>query len=536
MNFKTKEERVRKKISLFGFLLIFIWMVGTKAQVQRNNQFADTTNVNQSTTTNSITKLERVEWSGIHLLGLRAFGHWLPVDKGTSFFGLYLGSNTPYFRINGKDNTIFRGLGRENNFLQVILPTSHSRKVLRDFIGTNNKALGYLGTFDNQIGTGEKIYMVSKAASIAGEAMFYSGLFLSTVTYNINHLKKLSIPGAYMWLIGILGKFIGSTIEEKAFAFLDRAVEEFNTSQSKGSALPSDTSHVSVRGENNRSLAANKYVIPSHTSDSSYVSVKKESVYSTQKNKDVKSAEKSTSTKCTLFGAFSLPSGDFASDNIYDENSGWAKNGFGLGFDMSIPLGSPGWNFIVSLSYIRNGTSGDTENEVQKEWESYLDTYLFYVYDVYYADVSVTASIDPWENVPIMGGLKYRTSLSPTVSFYAMGMAGINVVIAGVQEIKADAEWYDEWFDYNELTIKQKNSFHSATAMCFSIGGGILLNNQINIGLRYFNLGKANIKGKTEIRYEHYDETLGTDISRESYDIKLKKPISVVLLTFGINF
>jgi len=223
---------MKSRVFAFGFvgyLFILILALELKAQTQENSHPTNIIDAGQSIAADSVTKIERVEWTGVHLLGLRVFGHWRPVDKGTSFLGLYLGSNTPHFRLNEENKTIFRGLGRESGFMQLLFPTSHTRRNIRDFIITNDDAFGCLQTFDKQIGTGEKIYMVSKASSLIGEAMFYSGLFFGAVTSNIDLMKKISIPGLSLFIVGTVGRFIGIMVEEKAFVFLDDAVEKYNT-------------------------------------------------------------------------------------------------------------------------------------------------------------------------------------------------------------------------------------------------------------------------------------------------------------------
>jgi len=178
----------------------------------------------------SVSQLERVEWSGVRLLGWKIFGRWRVVPEGGSYFlGLYTGSRSPYFRLNGDNRTIFRALGRENGFMQLLFPSWHPRKISYDLLG-GGESLQLLNSFDSQLSTGEHVYTAGSAVAFLGEAMFYTGLFLAPATGSVSPLKRLSIPGLVLYAVGSVGRLVGYIVQDKAFGFLDDAVQAFNRS------------------------------------------------------------------------------------------------------------------------------------------------------------------------------------------------------------------------------------------------------------------------------------------------------------------
>ena len=220
---------MKSKTFTLGFAVyLFILIGASNIRAQTNENYLSLDSYRKMLAADSVDQIERVEWSGIHILGLRVFGRWRSVDRGGTFLGLYTGSYTQYFRLNQDNDTVFRGLGKEDNFMQFLFPTARTRKNVRNIMSSNEKALSLLDTFDQQLGEGETIYMAGKASSLVGEVMFYSGLFFGTATGNTKLLKNLALPGLTVFIVGTIVEIIGIIVEQKAFAFLDDAVERFN--------------------------------------------------------------------------------------------------------------------------------------------------------------------------------------------------------------------------------------------------------------------------------------------------------------------
>jgi len=197
-------------------------------------------------THDKITKIERVRWSGLSVGSWRIFGSWAIAPKEVSLFG----TASPYFRLNGNDKTVFRGLGRESNLAQHILPTLHSRSQLREIISADDMASQSLMKFDNQVATGEKINAVStagvftgKTAIVAGVVMMFASLGGETEIGETPPMLKagyaVASAGISLWLVGKIGQLAGNVVTEQSFSHLDDAMRYYNNkSKQQSRCLP----------------------------------------------------------------------------------------------------------------------------------------------------------------------------------------------------------------------------------------------------------------------------------------------------------
>lgn len=197
------------------------------------------------------TKIERVRWSGLSLkiawTEWRIWGSWATARRGFSFFG----GASPYFRLNGNDRTVFRGLGRESDPVQYIFPTLRSRRKLRDIMSTSEMAYQSLEKFDAQVETGERIHMGSTALEIGGTTGMVAGftmMFLAlgqlaeTPAGEVPFLAKAgyrtAIIGLYAWAVGKLGQIVSELALHQSFSHLHDAVDHFNAGRA-GTSKPS---------------------------------------------------------------------------------------------------------------------------------------------------------------------------------------------------------------------------------------------------------------------------------------------------------
>ena len=184
------------------------------------------------------TKIDRVRWSGLSLGGWKILGSWATAPIEPSLFG----TASPYFRLDGDDKTVFRGLGRESSVVQYILPTLHSRRQLRDIMGINETARQSLDKFDSQVATGEKIQMVSnslvfggKIGIVSGTVMMFLGLgeASGTVKGETPVIMKagynIAIVGISSWFAGRIGQLAGEIVAKQSFGHLNDAVTYYNT-------------------------------------------------------------------------------------------------------------------------------------------------------------------------------------------------------------------------------------------------------------------------------------------------------------------
>ncbi len=187
-----------------------------------------------------------------------------------------------------------------------------------------------------------------------------------------------------------------------------------------------------------------------------------------------------------IFGALSLPQGDFGDDDLEADN-GIAKTGFGGGLSFTFPLGAPGLGWQTDGMIIFNS----------------IDQSVFEAEDL---DVKGGR----WMNIPIMTGLKYSSGLSPMMEFFILAQVGLTLINGPDMEVsEAGMADYENW------------EIGSGTSFGFGFGAGFTLNNKLNVSLRYLALGSAEldvtIDGETVI------------------DADYEPSISMILLTAGIN-
>ena len=197
----------------------------------------------EETKTPDIAKIERVRWSGLSLGEWRIFGNWAMVPEGqVALFG----SNSPYFRINDNDKTVFRGLGRESSLAQRIFPTLRSQRKLQKIVSGNEMARQSLIKYDTQVAAGEKINMVSGGLNFGGKVGVTAGFVMMFLGFgDTNAIETGEMPsvtkagytvgiiGIAMWTIGKLGEIAGEFVTKQAFSHLYDSMEYYNKSQAK---------------------------------------------------------------------------------------------------------------------------------------------------------------------------------------------------------------------------------------------------------------------------------------------------------------
>ncbi|MDX9758324.1 MAG: outer membrane beta-barrel protein [Bacteroidota bacterium] len=208
-------------------------------------------------------------------------------------------------------------------------------------------------------------------------------------------------------------------------------------------------------------------------------------------------AAQSSDTHFALHGCLALPMGDFGDDKGTD--AGFAKMGFGAMAEFTMDIGVKGLEWASSISFLLNG--------VDKDMGPTLATSIFGqpVQDVEY-------ELGSWYNIPILTGLMYRHSVSPTIKIFGTAQLGLNVVMAPSFEFT----------DSQRASLEGTAS--TATTFELGIGAGFIFNDRFSVGARYLNLGEA------EVEYE-LDTTWG-----ESAELEADAPIGCFLIMAGIRF
>jgi len=213
-----------------------------------------------------------------------------------------------------------------------------------------------------------------------------------------------------------------------------------------------------------------------------------------------------------VYGTLSIPSGDFGDDQGFD--AGLAKTGFGAGIEFNYPLGTPGLFWTSNVWLLYNGYDVDKDDVEDAREDEFVD------YDLDIEDFDL--EIGSYLNIPIMSGLKWVLTLSPTAELYGVGQAGINFAkFPGFEENLTISDEFGNEYDY---TRQVKYSLTSSLGFCFGIG--LILNDKINIGLRYLGMREPEAEGTVEV--EFYGESGEDEFDQD-------QPISIILLTAGIS-
>ena len=100
--------------------------------------------------------------------------------------------------------------------------------------------------------------------------------------------------------------------------------------------------------------------------------------------------------------------------------------------------------------------------------------------------------------------------------------------------------YYDNYgYSYTiDYTYKRSNTYNydMSSTFAFRIGGGLVFNNRFTLGLSYWNLGSARIKGKYESERTSYNgDAVVTTKDKDKFKFKSLTP-TMVMLRFGISF
>ena len=194
--------------------------------------------------------------------------------------------------------------------------------------------------------------------------------------------------------------------------------------------------------------------------------------------------------KFAVFGAISLPAGDFGDDKLVGD--GYAKTGFGAGVDYAHPLGTPGLTWFSSAAFIYNGFDDSGFRALAEE-------------EVNNPNVDAGS----WMNIAVLSGLKYETELSPTMDFFALGQAGLDYYMPPGADIT---------FEGGSAEI----DLDSGITFGFALGAGLVFNNQFNVSLRYLSMGEPEVEGT--VTYPGGSNAMQADTG-----------ISMILLAVGYN-
>lgn len=192
----------------------------------------------------------------------------------------------------------------------------------------------------------------------------------------------------------------------------------------------------------------------------------------------------------------SSPSGDFADDtygDAFSDGSGCAALGFNLGLKSYTPLKINGLSLFYGADLLYNPMSKDFQDYIEENISSNTDIEIKY---------------PKYINIPIIIGLNQKFELKNDLSIY--GEAGIGLNFSKVTDLVMESK---------AMNVSSTLSFDPMFNLCFSIGGGLIIQNKYTIGLNYKPLGSYKMKYKQEFDNDG-DVTTDTGKFNDALDIK----------------
>ena len=182
-----------------------------------------------------------------------------------------------------------------------------------------------------------------------------------------------------------------------------------------------------------------------------------------------------------------IPTSDFADDDIYDEQSGLAAIGLDVGVKYLNPLQGNGLGIFAGADLIYNPWNKDAKDMWDDEDVKSFPKYL---------------------TIPLSGGLQYSYEMDTETAIY--GRFGLAFSFSKLTNLK-----WDEGDKY---------TYDLATGFGFLIGGGVRLNDKLELDLTYMGLGEHNFD------IEYVDEDGNKD-----EEGKAEINMTLVTLTVGFN-
>lgn len=174
----------------------------------------------------------------------------------------------------------------------------------------------------------------------------------------------------------------------------------------------------------------------------------------------------------------STPDGsDIIAWNVKTDKAG-ASMGLNLGAKLRFNIPSiKGLGIITTADFFFNPSN----KKIQDSFEDYL-----VVLCAQNSANNYNFSTPKYFNIPILLGLNYEQSLGAKVKVYGEGSAGINIGMISSLEMN---------FYKQDFTFVSDFEYENQYSFAFQVGAGVLLSNQLSLGVHYYNLGSQRVKG-----------------------------------------
>lgn len=228
------------------------------------------------------------------------------------------------------------------------------------------------------------------------------------------------------------------------------------------------------------------------------------------------------------FGGFSIyvggafPLGNFKAGSFTDNaptdwallytdgNKGYAGVGFNIGWDVLIPVSKNGLGIFIGMDYFYNGHNKDLKDFISNH------------------DDVIDKAPKIHNIVPLISGLRYFGNISDNFGFFVEAGCGLNIRKISKMELSYSESDYNDYYEFNE-TI----NYDTSLTFAFKIGAGMMIVRHLSIGLDFYRLGSAQVKGKVD--YNEYSSYYGSYSYSETFKTK-DLNCSELVLRLGVNF
>jgi opacity protein-like surface antigen len=196
-----------------------------------------------------------------------------------------------------------------------------------------------------------------------------------------------------------------------------------------------------------------------------------------------------------------LPVSDFASTDLYVQESGAAGLGLNAGLEYIYPLPNSRFGLFGGIDFNYNGLQKDFKEDTEEFYESIGINKYDIVFNKYI-------------NAPFNVGFNYTFNPDEQISLFAKAGLALNLLKITDMVIKDNGS-------------QHKTSFDLAKSFGYKIGLGILIKQKTSLSIEYLGLGKHNLKGT-------YTRSGYPAVYSEQVEGEIK--IDLMTITLGINF
>ena len=211
---------------------------------------------------------------------------------------------------------------------------------------------------------------------------------------------------------------------------------------------------------------------------------------------------------------------DFALTSLdYDDDDAGAGIGFNVGLKWYFNVGVEGLGVMLSLDGVYNGPNADLKTAYRNNENSGGNNML---------GGSFTYNSTPrYINVPAMLGLNYIYHFNPSLGVYVEAGAGGNMrFITAMETVSKTTVVGVE----SQVTTTQK--YDNAFSFAYQVGAGIEVAKNLVVGVSFYDLGKAHVKGDQTIK----TKTLNDNVSNTTKDFKEYGMVHPMMIMGRIGF